>query len=57
MIPAFLAFSCDRVVYPCLVSLCAVANTVSECARDIVIECLILQQVVSINAFGALEES
>ena len=57
MIPAFLAFPCDQVVYPSMVSLCAVANTEAECARDIVIECLILQKVVSINAFGALEES
>jgi hypothetical protein len=56
MIPALLALPCDRIINPCLVSLRAVTDTEAECAWDVVIECLILQQVVSVSAFHALDE-
>jgi hypothetical protein len=56
MIPALLAPPCDRIINPCLVGLRAVTDTEAECAWDVVIECLILQQVVSVSAFRALDE-
>ena len=56
MIPTLLAPPCDRIINPCIVSLRAVTDTEAECAWDVVIECLILQQVVSVRAFRAIDE-